>query len=224
MQELALRLSLLSSRVLSLGSKLEKDGTECAPAQQLLNSDSSSTRASALGKIRAVSQGDKERSKADGPQGKEVDGDGGMGHSGRGSTDDRLQKRAWLPLTFCRTACKSRCAALGVGTADEVTPPVLSGRAPSPFPGPRRPRKQRAVSTSLPPPAEGQQERGSCQGPGTAEVPVERRAPRPDWNSTQDMGTRGDSPDKGMFLPPLSKLVLAEDTCGQVDHPPPCWS
>ena len=90
---------------------------------------------------------------------------------------------------------------------------------PSPFPGPRGPGKRWAVSSSLPPPAEGRQCRGSCPRPG------ERRAPRPDWNSTQDVGTRGDSPGQGMLLPPLSRLVRAEVTCGQADHPPSlCWS
>ena len=88
---------------------------------------------------------------------KEVDGNRGPGHSRQGSIDDRLQKRAWLLLSFCRTAFKSHCAALGEGTVDQVSPPVPSGPAPSPFPGPRHPRKQRGVSTSLPPPADSQQ-------------------------------------------------------------------
>ena len=66
---------------------------------------------------------------------------------------------------------------------------------PSAFPGPRGPGKRRAVSTSLPPPAEGRQCRGSCPRPG------ERRAPRPDWNSTQDIRTRGDSRVRGCSCP-----------------------
>ena len=48
---------------------------------------------------------------------------------------------------------------------------------------------------------------------------------RPDGNSTQGMGTRGDSQDQRMFLPSLSKLVRVGVSCGQVDGPPSlCWN
>ena len=69
---------------------------------------------------------------------------------------------------------------------------------------------------------------------GSAEVPASARAQRESrWAQGPEAGLelhtgRGDqrgSPDRGRFLPPLSKLVPAEVTCGQVDHPPSlCWS
>lgn len=92
-----------------------------------------------------------------------------------------------------------------------------------PLPGPRHPSQALSIlvnSGASAPPCHCLLTVSSNEVPASAQVQQESwvRAgpPRPDGNSTQGMGARGDSRDQGMFLPLLSKLIRVEVTCGKL--------